>query len=387
MRFLTRILVAAAAVLIASPHRCPAPDVFTDTPEATVEDAADAANQFQIAAQAEGGGNLGRALAGYRTVVKRFPKSAEAENAQMKVGELQEKAGDFRRAFDAYQKLVKDYPNSKQFDKAIESQFKIGTLYLEGERQRLLGIPTLPSMDRARTIFEAVIANAPFSKYAALSQFNVGLTHERQDNPTAAVEAYQRTIEQYPTSDVADDAQYQMAYVYFTQARRGSYDQTTAQKARESFEDFLVRYPDSEKVPQAKENLGMLSGRQISGGMEIAKFYDKQKKYKAAVIYYQQVIEQQPGSEQAEEATARIEQLRDLVGVEALQVGSEKAETGEMASVRRRFQALVDTAARPDYAGPPAPIVPDELPPDRPRMRTSPSDVTPLPAVEPELPQ
>lgn len=352
-----------------------------------VADAASAAAQFDLARQAEDAGNLKRALAAYRKVVKRFPRTDQARDAAFKVGQLYEKAGDFSRAFDAYQKLIDDYPGSSQFNEAVEAQFKIATLYLEGERQRLLGIPTFASMSRAQEMFESIIKNAPFTKYAPLSQFNLGMAYEKQGKTPEAIAAYQTVIDRYTDSDLADDALYQIAYVFFQQARAGSNDKTVLQKARDGFQDFLLRYPDSEKAKQAEANLKLLEGRKTQSAIEVARFYDKSRQYKAAVIYYNVVLQQQPGSPEAEEAERRIDEIRGQVGEEALQVGVEKAETGQAARARRKLQAQLDTAARADYVGPPAPVVPDEVEPELPRMRTSPDDVAPLPpAVEPDLP-
>lgn len=352
-----------------------------------VADAASASEQMALAEAAENEGNLKRALSSYRKVVKRFPRTEQARNAAFKVGELYEKAGDFSRAFDAYQLLIDEYPGTDRFDDAIEAQFKIATLYLEGERQRLLGIPTFTSMSRAQEMFQAIIKNGPFTKYAALSQFNLGMAYEKQGKVGEAVAEYQTVIDRYPESDLADDALYQIAYVYFQQARAGSNDQTVAQKARDAFQDFLLRYPGSEKAAQAEENLKLLKGRKTQSAIEVARFYDKAQKYKAAVIYYNVVLQQEPGSEEAEEAERRIDEIRGEVGDEALQVGVEKAETGQTARARRRMQAQVDTSSRADYVGPPAPVVPDEVEPEQPRLRTSPMDVAPLPpAVEPDLP-
>ena len=342
---------------------------------------------FNEAAAAEKAGNAGKAIDGYRTVVKRHPTSAFASIAQFKLGELHEKENSPERAFEAYQALVENYPRSTDFEKAVESMYAIATRFLGGEKQRVLGIATLPSMERSQKMFEAIVKTAPFSKYAALSQFNVGLALERQGQTAQAVEAYQQVVERYPTSDVADDAQYQIGYAYLKQAREGSYDQAAAQKARDAFSDFSARYPGSEKLPQARENLKLLEGQKTEGAMEIARFYDKQKNYKAAAIYYNEVLLNESGSPQADQARDRLEELRGLVGDQALNIGPEKPETAARAKMRRRLQAQVDTSARADYVGPPAPPVPDELPEAGPQMRTSPADVLPLPPVEPPLPQ
>ncbi len=176
------------------------------------------------------------------------------------------------------------------------------------------------------------------------------------------------------------------------QSREGSYDRAASVKAREAFEDFVNRYPNSEKVPLAKENMRLLQGGVVKGSLDVAKFYDKTKQYRAAVSYYNEVIQQQPGTPDADFAKARIETLREQVGEDALRAGPERSETGARAAARRKLQAKVDTASRPDYVGPPV-IVPEErivqkapMPPGRPQLRTAPGAVDPLPAIEPPLP-
>ena len=59
--------------------------------------------------------------------------------------------------------------------------------------------------------------------------------------------------------------------------------------------------------------------KQTSTAYDIAKFYDKQKLYRAAAIYYNEVIRQQPGSTQGERAKKRISELRAKVGDAKLQ--------------------------------------------------------------------
>ena len=46
----------------------------------------------------------------------------------------------------------------------------------------------------------------------------------------------------------------------------------------------------------------MLENKQTSTAFEIARYYDKQKHYRAAAIYYNDVIRQQPGSREGDRA-------------------------------------------------------------------------------------
>lgn len=357
-----------------------------ESPGGETPAAKNAREQMTRAEAAESKGDVKGAINAYHVFVKKFAYSGMAPKAQLKLAQLLEKIGDYDRAFDAYGAYLKKYPRGESFDQAVEAQFNIAKRFLEGERVRMYGLKTFPSMTRTQKMFESIIENAAYSKYAPMSQFYAGQALEKQSKFPEAITAYQTVQTKYPNDPIAADAQYQIAYVYMKQSRaEGVYDPRLASKAGEAFEDFIARYPNSEKIPQAKENVKMLAGRETKGSYEVAKFYDKQKMYKAAVIYYNEVIKQQPGLPESEAAKARIEALKAQVGEEALQAGPERTETGARAQKRRKLQAQVDTASRPDYLGPPV-VVPDEVAPQKPKLRTSPSNVGPVPAVEPPLP-
>ena len=50
------------------------------------------------------------------------------------------------------------------------------------------------------------------------------------------------------------------------------------------------------------------------------------------------------------------------------------------------MQARVDTVSRPDYVGPPVVVPEVETAPGKPKLRTAPDGIAPVPAVEPPLP-
>jgi len=343
---------------------------------------------MKSAEKMESDGNDSGAFKAYKALVKRYGQSFLAPKAQRKVGLLLEKHGDNDRAYDAYSYYLTKYPQGEDFDAVVDSMFKIAKSFLEGEKRRLFGVRVAPSMIRAQAMFEGIVKNAPFSKLAALAQFNVGQALEKQGEYPKAIEAYQATYTKYPNDAIAADALYQVGYVLATEAREGSYDPDTNRKAREAFEDFIARYPNSEKVAQARENMGSLETGTNKNILDVAKFYDKTKKFKAAVIYYNDVIKSQPGTPQAEYAKNRIEALKQIYGEDALRSGPEKTETGERITERRKLQAKVDTASRPDFVGPPV-VEPKEdvqTGPAKPKLRTSSDGIAPVPAVEPPLP-
>lgn len=359
---LTRVLLAAAMLLTSFAGAARAQD-----PATSGSYNSEAAGLLQQARDLDSAGNASGAIGLYRTLVKRYPVSPSAPVAQFRIGELYDSLGNTKRAFDAYQKLIENYPQSREFDKAVTAQLGMADALMDKNRY-----------DRATEMYESILKSAPYAKFAPAVQFKIGQAHENQSEWDKAVAAYQAVIDRYPDSSYASDALYQIGYVQFSEANSRSKDLSAAIDAKHTFEEFLMEYPNSEKAAQARENLSQMSGRESLDLLSIAKFYDRNSNYRAAVIYYSDVVRRQPGTPDAELASARIEEIRSTVGEDELRT-PEREETGTRAAMRRRMKNDVQTSALSNYAGPPVSAVkpPEELAPPRPRLRTSADDVRP----------
>ncbi|MDB6146847.1 MAG: hypothetical protein JWO45_511, partial [Spartobacteria bacterium] len=273
-------------------------------------------------------------------------------------GQLFEQVHDYLNAADSYRYLVERYPASPNFEEAIEGQFRVGEMYLNGRKIKLGGVISFGNpLERSVEIFAAVIRTAPYGKYTARAQFDIGMAREKQKINDAAISAYQAVVDKFPNDVMAPNAQYQIGYLWFNAAKSGTKDIDATEKARTAFEDFLFRFPNSEKAAQARTYLGLLAHKQTSTAFNIAKFYDKQKHYRAAVIYYNEVIRQQPGSNESEKAKKRIDQITAKVGEKALRPVGEEASLAQKKKTDER-----STAGRQSASGG-APSTSAPLPP------------------------
>jgi len=348
---------------------------------------------FDQAQQAEKRGDLKHAIKAYRVVVKKHPHDTLAPGACFRMGQLQEQTHDYLQAAQSYAVLCEKYGKTEHFDEAMEGLFRIGEMYLNGQKVKFLGIPMKSSMDKAIQIYTIIIRTAPYGKYTARAQFDLGRAHEKAGSNESAIAAYQSVVEKFPNDPLAVDAQYQIGYIWAKASKSGTYDPAAAANAKTGFEDFLARHPNSEKSAQAKENLKQLEHTQTSTAFEIAKYYDKQKEYKAAAIYYNEVIRQQPGSTEGEKAKKRISQLKAKVGEDKLQSASVTAAAA--GPKKRRPPEHNRSEEAPPSSNELAPLPPSDtdvsLPPPAsllPDTTTAPPsstlDSTPAPAASPE---
>jgi outer membrane protein assembly factor BamD len=380
MHFATRVLLVFGVAAFLLPESGKASVIFRpgQKPQYVApgeeELSGDAAELFQIGEAAEKKGDTKRAIRAYKTLVKRYPKGILAAGALYRAAQLQEQEHNYFAAADSFGQLVEKYPSSPHFDEAIEGQFRVGEIYLNGKKLKVLGIPVASALDRAVTIFANVVRTAPYGKYTARAQFDIGLAREKQGANDAAIQAYQAVVDKFPNEPVAVDAQYQIGYIWFNAAQLGTKDAAASANARTAFEDFLFHYPKSEKAAQARANLEMLDHKQTANSYKVAKFYDKQKYYRAAVIYYNEVIRQQPGSPESNEAKKRIDQLRAKFGDAALQPalplgqvskkkgdmhGARTAESGSAKPGPANNEAPLPTSQSDGSLPPPASLAPD----------------------------
>src|SRR5881296_3691489 len=394
MYFRIRILVVFIVTVLALPTIGMASVIFQPGKKAKYvvpgeeEISGNAAELFQTGQTAEKEGNTKRAIRAYKSLVKRYPKDALAAGALYRTAELQEQLHLYIAAAQLYRELVERYASSPNFDQAIEGQFRIGEVYLNGKKLKFLGIPLASALDRAVTIFANVVRTAPYGKYTARAQFDIGLAREKQGANDAAIQAYQAVVDKFPNEPIAVDAQYQIGYIWFTASQTGTKDAAAASNAKTGFQDFLFHYPKSEKAGQARANLDILEHKQTANSYKVAKFYDKQKYYRAAVIYYNEVIRQQPGSEESNEAKKRIDQLRAKFGDAALQPALPVGQASKKKSDMHGARTAESGSAKPGPANNEAPLPTSEsdssLPPPAslaPDTTTAPEPLLPLPGT------
>src|SRR3954463_8596590 len=88
-----------------------------------------------------------------------------------------------------------------------------------------------------------------------------------------AIAEFQEFLSFYPTHPRADYAQYKLGLAHFRQMRAPQRDQTETRDAIREFETFIVRYPNSELMPEVKNRLREAKDRVSQAELEVGRFY------------------------------------------------------------------------------------------------------------------
>jgi outer membrane protein assembly factor BamD len=313
-----RVLLFAIALLLMA-VKTPAPLIYRPGEGWTYEPIGSGAwtrtrakDQLDVAKEAFDKKDFKLTTKAARRVVRVWPFSDYAPEAQYLAGRALEERGQDEKAFKAYQQLVEQYPKSANYDEVVERQYTIANRYLAGQWFKLWGyIPFFPSMDKTVEMYDKLIKNGPYSAVAPKAQINIGTAREKQSDFPAAVKAYETAADKYhDLKQVAADALYKAGMAYLKQAKTAEYDQSVAGHAIATFSDFATLYPQDPRVPEAQQHIASLRTEQARGSMIVARYYEKKRQWDGALVYYNEVLIRDPQSSYAEEAKQRIEEIK-----------------------------------------------------------------------------
>jgi len=251
------------------------------------------------------------AKAELKKLLKAYPKSFEASESQYYMGLIEEEQENLYEAFLAYQKVIEKYPFSERIQEINEREYKIGEKFMGGFKRKALGV-TLPVENPAIEIFTKVIENSTYGPLAPQAQYKLALVLKGLMRYYEAEDAFNKVISNYPSSEWADAARFQVASCRAAVSRSSDYDQGATEEAKQKFEDFVKDHPDAVLSRDAEKNIEQLKEKEAESSYNIGRFYEKQKALDAARIYYGDAAANYPDSPWAAKAQERIKALENI---------------------------------------------------------------------------
>ena len=172
-----------------------------------------------------------------------------------------------------------------------EDQYKMATeLFEQGK------------YNKAIILFEKVIPLYERKPQMQRIMFMVAESYYKSKDYELSAYYFNRFIANYPNSSKIEEAAYLVAHSFYLASPKYSRDQKDTQKALEAFQNYIDKYPASERYADANNYYDELTFRLEKKSFEIAKQYYHIEDYTAAIAAFENFLQDYIGSKFKEEA-------------------------------------------------------------------------------------
>jgi len=163
--------------------------------------------------------------------------------------------------------------------------------------------------------FDEVDRQNPYSEWARKALLMSAYSYYQAKEYTDCLSSAQRYVTLHPGSPDAAYAQYLIGSSYYDQILDVSRDQARADKAINSLEEVVRKYPDSEYSIAAKKKIDMARDQLAGKEMEIGRFYMNKRDFIGAINRFKVVVTQYQTTRHVEEALERLTEAYVSLGI------------------------------------------------------------------------
>ncbi len=152
--------------------------------------------------------------------------------------------------------------------------------------------------------FKYILIQYPGSAVADDAQFYLAECYYNRGEYLLASSEYENLIRGYPSSEYVPISRFKLGLCYYHLSPKSQLDQTYTYKAIDALQGFIEYHPTSELVPEAEQKIRELINKLAQRDYETGMFYMRREFYRAAMVYFDSIIERYPDSDYLERAYA-----------------------------------------------------------------------------------
>ena len=274
-----------------------------------------AVEQLAWADECAAEGSLRAARRGYDALVREWPSSPEAPVAQRKLADLYwERYLEYENAFEEYKYLVDYYSAQCDYDVMAARLYEAAKMMrIEGKTLVFFRFANTVDVRRA---FEAVVRRAPGAKFAPEAMLTIAELREDSGEYEKAVEVYENLRNIYYGTPEAKAAIPREARVRMRLLREHGYNR---QRGQDTIGFLKLSLQTSGVGASERKELEGFLAEAVSWvedeAYKSAKFYDSRTRtLRSAIKAYERFLSEYPASSHADEARARLDELRSQGG-------------------------------------------------------------------------
>ncbi|NOY75652.1 MAG: outer membrane protein assembly factor BamD [Kiritimatiellaeota bacterium] len=260
-------------------------------------------------------------VAGDFRIAARAYQAAElyADSPDIKLAAIQKaseafgKAGLKYKEFLCLKKQISGFADKIDFAKTVEKEYAIGNKFMKGHRDvTLTWLPWIKERNRAVEIYETILKQVPFAKFAPTLKLRLGRIYIENGEYQKSLTILRGLIRQHPKSKAAKYGRFELANALVQLAgKAGDGDGAYAREAEDVLKESLKLYPDDPETQWLKESQRDTDAVRAERLFKLAEFYESRDNKEAAVRYFHDLLSRFPEDEYADKAEKRLLKLDD----------------------------------------------------------------------------
>lgn len=171
------------------------------------------------------------------------------------------------------------------------------------------------SYKTAMVKFEEVDRLHPHTEFGRKAQVMMAFSAYSRGQYDDAILAAHRFVKLYPRHEDAPYAYYLIANSYYKQIPDVTRDQEQTEKALQSFQALIERFPDSEYADDARNKIQSTRDQLAGKEMEVGRYYLSRNDNLAAINRFRRVVEDYQTTRHVEEALFRLTESYYALGI------------------------------------------------------------------------
>lgn len=155
---------------------------------------------------------------------------------------------------------------------------------------------------QAIQLFRAVFEYGRGNEWAPQARFKLAMAQRRLNKHLVAANEFKRFTQLYRRHELLPRAEFERANSYYLRSPMYRLGQSDSREAISLFRLFIDRYPNHERVPEAKKKVDELRAKLAHKKYAAGELYEQRDMWKAATTVYEDAFNQYPDTPWADDA-------------------------------------------------------------------------------------
>jgi outer membrane protein assembly factor BamD len=171
---------------------------------------------------------------------------------------------------------------------------------------------------KAATLFDQMAPIIRGTRRADSVYFYQAMTQYKLNDYIIAGHYFNNFVQMYGNSTMVEEAAYMSAYCFYMQSPRAELDQTSTSQALDAFRLYIIRYPNSPRIPDCEKIIVELNEKLMEKAYLSAQLYYNLDNYKAAVVSLTNCLSDFPETRYREEIMFKLLKAKYLLAVNSV---------------------------------------------------------------------